>query len=54
MQKNKYKYEKLKGKLKSETPFQDISSDILGPFETSEYQDEFYRNKVYIVSFTER
>ncbi|KRH92012.1 putative transposable element, partial [Pseudoloma neurophilia] len=44
----------VEGGVKTETPFEHISTDISGPIETSLYENSFLDQKIYIITFTDR
>ncbi|KRH92115.1 transposable element, partial [Pseudoloma neurophilia] len=52
--KHVFGYGYLKGNVISEIPFQDVSSDIFGPFDASIFEGEKNSEKMYAISFTDR
>ena len=52
--KNKFKYGKTKGGIKTITPFTDISTDVFGPITSSLYENNFSDKDIYIITFTDR
>ncbi|KRH94047.1 putative transposable element [Pseudoloma neurophilia] len=50
----KHKYGHISGRVRTESPFVHISSDIFGPFESKFYKNDYNNRKLYIITFTDR
>ncbi len=51
--KTKYQYGKISGFIFSDTPFDYISSDIVGPFATKDFIDGEFHVKFWFITFTD-
>lgn len=47
-------YGKLHGTCKSNNPYEEISSDIVSPFQTENYDTQFSKSKIFIITITDR
>ncbi|KAG0439356.1 Pro-Pol polyprotein [Dictyocoela muelleri] len=51
---NKRIYGEPLGSVITKTPLKDISSDVFGPFDASNYIHNFKKDKLFIITFTDR
>lgn len=51
---HKHKYGTIQGHISTSIPLTDISSDVFGPIDVSEFNHSFQTDKVFIFTFTDR
>ena len=51
---NKFKYAKIQGGIKTQRPLLDISTDVFGPIQLLNYKSDFEGDTAYIITFTDR